>query len=83
MITQRIESHIIEVCMNPPENKGMSPADIEQAAGRMGLEKAARQFPGALHRAAGRVGDIAPMLPGGWTPTTHPAHTFIAPREPV
>ncbi|MSQ73663.1 MAG: hypothetical protein EXR27_20665 [Betaproteobacteria bacterium] len=68
--------------MNPPATKGMSPAEIEQAATRMGLDNALRNFPETLHRAAGRVGDIAALLPEPWTPVTHPAHNFTVPGKP-
>ena len=51
----------------------MSREEIEQVARRMGLEKALREYPQTLERAASRVTDYAASLPAGWTATTDPA----------
>ena len=53
--------------------KPSSKEEIERVALRMGLEKALRQYPETLHRAASRVTDYATTLPAGWTATTEPA----------
>jgi hypothetical protein len=51
----------------------MSQEEIEQLARRMGLEKALREYPQTLERAAKRITDYAATLPAGWTATTEPA----------
>ena len=51
----------------------MSQEEIEQLARRMGLEKALREYPETLERAANRLTDYAATLPAGWTATTEPA----------
>jgi hypothetical protein len=80
--TPLIANDIIEVSMNQSAGKGMSREEIAQAAARMGLDKAAREFPDALHRAASRVADIAPLLPEAWRATAYPAHSFAAAGTP-
>jgi hypothetical protein len=50
----------------------MPQEEIEQVARRMGLEKALREYPQAIERAASRLTDYAASLPAGWTPTTDP-----------
>ena len=50
----------------------LSREEIEQQARRMGLEKALREFPDAVHRAASRLTDYSASLPAGWTATTEP-----------
>jgi hypothetical protein len=51
----------------------LSMEEIEQIARRMGLEKAVREFPETVHRAASRLTDYSAALPAGWTATTEPA----------
>jgi hypothetical protein len=51
----------------------MSQEEIEQVAHRMGLEKALREYPQTLERAASRLNDYSASLPAGWTPITDPA----------
>ena len=51
----------------------MTQEEIEQVARRMGLEKALRECPEALERAASRLTDYSASLPAGWTATTDPA----------
>ena len=51
----------------------MSPEEIEQLARRMGLEKALREYPQALERAASRLSDYSASLPAAWTAITDPA----------
>lgn len=53
--------------------KPLSKEEVEPIARRMGLEKALREFPEAVHRAAGRLTDYSASLPAGWTATTEPA----------
>jgi len=52
--------------------KPLSKEEIERMAQRMGLEKALREFPETVHRAAGRLTDYS-ALPAEWTATTEPA----------
>jgi hypothetical protein len=51
----------------------MSREELEHVARRMGLEKALREYPKTLERAASRVTDYSASLPAGWTATTDPA----------
>jgi hypothetical protein len=52
--------------------KPLAMEEIEQIARRMGLEKALREFPETVQRAAGRLTDYSAALPAGWTATTEP-----------
>jgi hypothetical protein len=51
----------------------LSKEEIERLARRLGLEKALREDPDAVLRAAGRLADYTASLPCGWTATTEPS----------
>jgi hypothetical protein len=52
--------------------KPLSKEEIQQIALRMGLERALREYPETVQRAAARLTDYSDALPAEWTPTTEP-----------